>query len=86
VNYAAPEVYRSVERLLEERVRPAIQFRGGSIELHEIIDGVMIVTVTGACSGFRTRRGIVHNGVLGLVREQVPQVTGIREKFDFEDF
>jgi Fe-S cluster biogenesis protein NfuA len=85
VKYAAPEVYRSVERVLEDRVRPAIRLDGGDIELHEIIDGVMIVTLTGACQGCPSRKGTLHNGVLGTVQQEVPQVVGIREKLDFEE-
>jgi Fe-S cluster biogenesis protein NfuA len=85
VKYASPDVYQSVERLLEDRVRPSIRLDGGDIELHEIIDGIMIVTLTGACSGCPSRKGTLYHGVLGVINPEIPQVTGIREKLDFEE-
>jgi Fe-S cluster biogenesis protein NfuA len=85
MTYASPEIYQKVEKLLEEVVRPAIQLDGGNIELHEIIDGIMVVSLSGACSGCPSRRGTLHNGVLGLINQEVSEVTGIREKLEFED-
>lgn len=84
-NYASPEVYQKVEKILDERVRPAIQQDGGDIFLHEIIDGVMIVTLSGACEGCGSKRSTLNYGVLGLVQDEVPEIIGIREKLDFED-
>lgn len=84
-NYASPEIYQKVEKILDERVRPAIQQDGGDITLHEIIDGVMIVSLTGACEGCGSKKSTLNFGVLGMVQDEVPEILGIREKLDFED-
>lgn len=84
-NYASPEIYQKVEKILEERIRPAIRQDGGDVELHDIIDGTMIVTLSGACEGCGSKKSTLNYGILGLVNEEVPEVIGIREKMDFED-
>jgi Fe-S cluster biogenesis protein NfuA len=83
--YATPEVYKKVTQLIDEQIRPAIQQDGGDIELHDIVDGVMIVSLSGACQSCGRKKGTLHHGVLGFVQDHLPEIVGIREKLEFED-
>lgn len=45
------KLYRQVERLLEEQVRPMLRKHGGEARLVDCADGVVTVELLGACSG-----------------------------------
>jgi Fe-S cluster biogenesis protein NfuA len=85
VTHASPELFKKGDQLVEDRIRPGIQMDGGDIFLHDIIDNVMVVSMSGACQGCSSKRGTLNYGVLGLVQEEFPEIQGIREKLEFED-
>ncbi|KAH0793688.1 NifU family protein [Histomonas meleagridis] len=80
------KLFEKVDKIVEERIRPMIKMDGGDITLEDIQDGVMVVSLTGACSHCPSKKGTLRNGVLECVQEEVPEIVGIREKLDFEDF
>jgi Fe-S cluster biogenesis protein NfuA len=85
VKYASPELFKKVDQFIDERIRPGIRMDGGDIELHEIIDDVMVVSMSGACQGCGCKKGTLNFGVLGAVQDEFPEIQGIREKMEFED-
>ena len=80
------KLFERVDKIIEERIRPAIQSDGGDISLEDIQNGVMVVSLTGACSNCSSKKNTLKNGILGCVQDEVPEIIGIREKLDFEDF
>lgn len=63
---------QEVERVLDDRVRPALRSHGGSIEIEKLDEaGVLGVRLLGACVGCPaadlSMQAIVREGLLGVV-------------------
>ena len=80
------ELFKKVWDIIEKDIRPFIQQDGGDIDLHDIKNGCMIVSLEGACSGCGSKHSTLQYGVLGCVQDQVPEITSIRLKLPFDDF
>ncbi len=60
------------------KVRPFLQADGGDVELIDISpDGVVQVRLTGACGGCPMSQMTLKHGVEKVLREEVPEVTGV---------
>ncbi|OHS98898.1 NifU-like domain containing protein [Tritrichomonas foetus] len=79
------KIYRAADKILEERIKPFIQQDGGDVVLEDVKDGVLIVSLSGACQGCHAKSSTLYGGILGIIQEEVPGVKGIREKLDFDD-
>ncbi len=61
-------------------VRPSLQADGGDIELVDVSeDGVVSVTLKGACNGCPMATMTLKQGVEKYLKEQVPGVTSVVE-------
>ncbi|KAK8883225.1 hypothetical protein M9Y10_045876 [Tritrichomonas musculus] len=80
------KIYKAADKIIEERIRPLIKADGGDVSLEDVKNGVLIVTLTGACEGCPSKNVTLYNGILGMVQDEVPGVIGIREKMDFDIF
>ena len=80
------KIFKKVYDIIEKDIRPYIQQDGGDIELHDIKNGCMIVTLEGACSNCGSKNSTLQYGVLGAVQDQVPEITSIRLKLPFDDW
>lgn len=65
---------KKVADILDEYVRPAVEGDGGRIDLHSFKDGVVTVTLRGACSGCPSSMLTLKGGIEGLLKEMVPGV------------
>ncbi|MBR7159266.1 MAG: NifU family protein [Alphaproteobacteria bacterium] len=72
------EVIETVQVLLEERIRPALQEHGGDVKFVGYDDGVLEVELCGACDGCPHARETMENGIAQLVSYFVPEVTEVR--------
>lgn len=79
-------LFQKVNKIIEEKVRPFIKSEGGDIELVDIKNGCMIVSLEGACNSCGHKNHTLYNGVLGAVQDEVPEITNIRQKMAFDDF
>ncbi len=62
-----------VEKALEN-IRPSLQADGGDIKLIDVEDGVVKVSLTGACSGCPMSTMTMKFGVEKAIKEIVPEV------------
>ena len=61
-----------------DKIRPAIQADGGDIKLVDVTeDGVVQVTLTGACKGCPMAAMTLKAGVERTLMRLVPEVTGV---------
>lgn len=68
-----------VLKLIDERIRPALEADGGGIELVDIDEatGVVKVRLRGACAGCPGAQMTLSMGVEALLKEELPQVTRV---------
>jgi len=63
-----------------ELIRPALQSDGGDIELREVdADGVVHVTLVGACGTCPISMQTLKAGVERIIMDRVPGVTGVTD-------
>ncbi len=68
------EEEKKVADILDEYVRPSVEGDGGAIDLHSFKDGVVTVTLRGACSGCPASSITLKSGIESLLKQMVPGV------------
>ncbi len=71
-------VVTQIKELLDTRVRPAVAQDGGDIIFHRFEDGVVYLTMQGACSGCPSSTMTLQHGIENMLRHYIPEVTEVR--------
>ena len=72
------EIVIQIKDLLDTRVRPAVAQDGGDIVFHRFEDGVVYLTMQGACSGCPSSTATLKSGIENMLRHYVPEVQEVR--------
>jgi Fe-S cluster biogenesis protein NfuA len=75
---ADTETVNTIKELIETRVRPAVANDGGDITFRGFKDGVVFLSMKGACSGCPSSTATLRHGIQNLLRHFVPDVTEVR--------
>ena len=75
---ADAEVIEQIKDLIEERVRPAVANDGGDIVYRGFRDGVVYLTMQGACAGCPSSSATLKHGIESLLKHYVPEVLEVR--------
>ncbi|MBB4859595.1 Fe-S cluster biogenesis protein NfuA [Novosphingobium chloroacetimidivorans] len=75
---ADADVVAQIKDLIETRVRPAVANDGGDIIYRGFREGVVFLTMQGACSGCPSSSATLKHGIEGLLKHYVPEVTEVR--------
>ena len=75
---ADAEVVAQIKELIETRVRPAVANDGGDIVYRGFREGVVYLAMQGACSGCPSSTATLKQGIEGLLKHYVPEVTEVR--------
>ena len=68
------DVVRQIKELLDTRVRPAVAMDGGDIVYHGFEEGVVYLTMQGACAGCPSSTYTLKMGIENMLRHYVPEV------------
>ena len=68
----------TIKDLIETRVRPAVAGDGGDITFKGYKEGVVYLTMKGACSGCPSSTATLQHGIQNLLRHFVPEVNEVR--------
>jgi Fe-S cluster biogenesis protein NfuA len=72
------ELTRDAVEAALEKARPELKKHGGNVELLGVNDqGVVLVTLTGACSGCKHASATLHNVIEKALKEQLPKITRV---------
>ena len=72
------DIIRQIKDLIETRVRPAVANDGGDIVFRSFHDGVVYLSMQGACSGCPSSTATLKNGIETLLKHYVPEVIEVR--------
>ncbi|MCA1300504.1 NifU family protein [Stappia indica] len=72
------ETVETIKELIETRVRPAVAQDGGDITFRGFRDGVVYLSMRGACSGCPSSTATLKHGIQNLLRHFVPEVEEVR--------
>ena len=76
---ADAETVVTIKEMLEERVRPAVAGDGGDISFRGFRDGVVFLTMKGACSGCPSSTATLKNGIENMLKHYVPEVQAVEQ-------
>ncbi|MBA5724099.1 NifU family protein [Candidatus Liberibacter sp.] len=71
-------IVQTIKEVLDKRVRPAVARDGGDIIFKGYRDGVVFLSMRGACSGCPSSAATLKYGVQNLLNHFVPEVNEIR--------
>jgi Fe-S cluster biogenesis protein NfuA len=72
-------VVAQIRDLLDHKIRPAVAQDGGDITFQRFEDGVVYLTLKGACSGCPSAALTLKAGVESLLRHYIPEVREVRQ-------
>lgn len=72
------DIVAQINELLETRIRPAVAGDGGDIAYRGFKDGIVYLTLQGACSGCPSSTATLKHGIEGLLKHYVPEVVEVR--------
>lgn len=75
---ADADIVIQIKELIETRVRPAVANDGGDIIYKGFREGVVYLAMQGACSGCPSSSATLKQGIEGLLKHYVPEVTEVR--------
>lgn len=75
---ADADIVAQIRDLIETRVRPAVANDGGDIIYKGFREGVVYLTMQGACSGCPSSSATLKHGIESLLKHYVPEVTEVR--------
>lgn len=75
---ADADIVAQIKELIETRVRPAVASDGGDIIYRGFREGVVYLSMQGACSGCPSSSATLKQGIEGLLKHYVPEVTEVR--------
>ncbi|MBI3142794.1 MAG: NifU family protein [Bacteroidetes bacterium] len=76
-NDSDDEVVTKIKALLNQNIRPAVEMDGGAIDFNSYDNGVVSLTLKGACSGCPSSTVTLKAGIEALLKRMVPQVTEV---------
>ena len=72
------EIVSTIKQLLDTRVRPAVAQDGGDIVFHGYEDGVVLLTMRGACAGCPSSTATLKHGIENLLKHFIPEINEVR--------
>lgn len=71
-------IVQEIVALINDRVRPAVAQDGGDIVFKAFHEGIVYLSLQGACSGCPSSRVTLKSGVENMLRYYVPEVLEVR--------
>ena len=80
VNFDAADTdtVNTIKELLDTRVRPAVAQDGGDITFHGFRDGIVYLSMRGACAGCPSSTATLQYGIENLLRHFCPDVQSVQ--------
>ncbi len=75
---ADSDIIAQIKELLDTRVRPAVANDGGDIIYRGFREGIVYLTMQGACAGCPSSTATLKHGIEGLLKHYVPEVSEVR--------
>ena len=73
------EIVETIKDLLDSRIRPAVAGDGGDITFRGFRDGVVFLSMKGACAGCPSSTATLKNGIENLLRHYIPEIEAVEQ-------
>ena len=75
-------MFRKLESLFNEQVRPALAQHGGDVEIIDIDNDIIYVKMTGGCQGCASSKATLKDGISTVVKKKFPEIKDIVDVTD----
>lgn len=65
---------KKIEKVLEEKVRPALLAHEGNVEVEGYEDGILKIRLTGRCSGCPSAKLTTEEMIGRVMKEEIPEI------------
>ncbi len=72
-------IVRQICELLDQRIRPAVAQDGGDIAFQSYEDGIVYLTLKGACAGCPSATATLKAGVERILKHFIPEIREVRQ-------
>ena len=72
------EIVKQIKELLDSRIRPVVAQDGGDIVFHSFEEGVVFLSMRGACAGCPSSTATLKSGIENLLKHFIPEVNEVR--------
>ena len=73
---------QKVQDVIDKQVNPGVASHGGAVTLEGVEDGVALIRFGGGCHGCGAADVTLKQGIDRMLREAVPEITGVRDVTD----
>jgi Fe-S cluster biogenesis protein NfuA len=73
------EIVETIKELLDSRIRPAVAGDGGDITFRGFRDGIVFLSMKGACAGCPSSTATLKNGIENLFRHYIPEIEAVEQ-------
>jgi Fe-S cluster biogenesis protein NfuA len=70
---------RQIREIIDTKVRPSVAMDGGDIQFESFEDGVVYLSMYGACSGCPSSTATLKSGIENMLKYYVPEVQEVRQ-------
>lgn len=77
---AERETVEKVLHLLDTKIRPSVQQDGGDVDFIRLQDGVLFVSLKGACSSCSSSTITLKRGIEAMMRHYIPEVIAVEQE------
>lgn len=71
------KIVNQIQELLETRVAPAVAMDGGEIIFDRFEDGIVYLTLAGACDGCPSSSITLKQGIETMLKHYIPEVLSV---------
>src|ERR671923_302428 len=79
---ATPDLKSRVQDLIDTMINPAVAGHGGFVELIDVQDNRVYLTMGGGCQGCGAADVTLKAGIERLIKEEIPEVTEVLDTTD----
>jgi Fe/S biogenesis protein NfuA len=76
------EIRDKVQQLIESAINPAISGHGGFVDLVDVKDQVVYLSMGGGCQGCGMADVTLRHGIEALLRDEIPEIAEIVDATD----
>lgn len=77
------EIVERIIEIIDNHIRPGIQMDGGNIEFVSYADGILVVSLLGACRTCSSATVTLTAGVERIIKSMVPEVSEVVQDFGY---
>jgi Fe/S biogenesis protein NfuA len=76
------EIREKVQNLIENAINPAIAGHGGFVDLLDVNDKVVYLSMGGGCQGCGMADVTLRHGIEALLRDEIPEIAEVVDATD----